>query len=1154
VANHLKTTKSKGLLRQMPGVGAARIVPSTSTSELSAFTQAGAYPGIPELDSLTSSLFLKATGTIPEDETPIKVETLRGGMVGFTEGQWTWTQAIDADLRPVLNTGTGKGSIDDVRGWEWPSYATYYEGLVVAESPDVEQFDAVTTSDGRIWQAYRIFDTGVSCSVIVTVRDLDRTWTDVTVYENTDTTRTLFCPCLVVMPDDRVLVYLLNYTPGATSYQIQALVIDPVLLTVDDYEVACMKSALTTSAYGTPTSQTQVRGAMKPDGSVMLVLSTDDGDNYSHILQLGSYDYGHSFSVTSYGSTPDEDYLYPDVVYTQGIFVVSYVRAIVGELGVDIVVIKSLSHYFDSLYDAPVLETYIEKADGGTDSTVLGNALVATPDGVLYGVNTVANDDTQEVYGHCHVSLDLGASWEDSGGNDKPNVGYDSGSIGPSWLYFSIATAQETVAQPGKLCATYQGNRVYVGLGFVKDSQSADDFDDGSLVAFYLGGYSNQQKSFIDSLAKTSDGQISYKTTFFPFVDPEYNGWTLTTAGSHGAAIVGSYYVITTADGGKHYYSKTGGTSVASVSVEFDFSAGATFGTMTQGDVGVELQVDSGTLKYRLGVYFLATSGVQGGLRLRDLVSNTTIADLPIDWTDEYSYKVELYNGKFQLFYRPTSSSEDQVWERAKDPFDEDGVYTGYTLTSTASTGASASVVWGHLFATTTGSTGDAVTRWRRVLCNFGSNLATSAAASGIKYWFISSYIDYASTDDFHNGYPFVAAPVWIRDGVYVIASGGPTYLHDEWTIRPAYQYPVENIMPEHAPSPLKEWRSDNDDAEVVITWLVGDGDIDAALADVEREWPGNETLAAFIMGSNFKTAALYGVDSANAEQKILDIVMTRWSSLIYQTHGDTLIVASGGGTNYVGYGELAGHYAMMSGKSLPRLITGNYEGQLNTSTKTATVRFESLGDETQGVDNDSGNLIFGSSGFFVCHDPPAAQFKAYKLKIPAQATAEGYFKIAKFMFGPLLVIGRDPSYGFTTELPQDNTLRNKTTAGHTETRVYNRPFRIKQLSWEDGIDQTSLDAATPDYIQFASPADEPAGLYHDTARQLYGFFSELNGADELVVWCDFVPLVSNTGELRPERYLYGRLTSSFQESNVLGYEGVNEMVQVTNLVLEEER
>lgn len=1149
--NKLSSNGMKGILRQMPYLGVGRIVPSTSPSELSTFTQRGAYPGVPVLTSEVSSMFLKVSGTIPEDEVPFDVKTLRGGMVGLEEAQWIYEQAIDTELRPVINTGTGKGSIDTKRGWEWPSYVTYTETLVLDDDPDLEQLDAATTSDGRIWQAYRLYDTGTSVSVIVTVRALDGTWTDITVYESTDTTRTIFLPCLVVLPDDRVIVYLLNYTGGATSWQIQARVIEPVNLTVSDYEVACLKTTLDIATYGTPDFTSQLRGACKPDGSVVLLLSTEISTAY-HILQLGSYDYGHSFSVVSYGSSASEEDTLPDIVYTQGVFVVSYVQAIDGGEGISVLIaVKTLSNFFDSLDTAPVLATFSEMADGVSARTVLGNALVATPDGILYNVNTVTNEDVDRVFGHMHVSLDLGASWETSAGDDKPNVGYDPDTPGASWLFFSTADAQETVARPRLLSATCQGNRVYVGLLFQKDSQTSDDYDDGSLVAFYLGGWSNQQKAFIDSLQKTSDGQISYKTTYFPFVDPEFNGWTLTTAGSEGAVISGSRRVITTADGGKHSYSVSGGTSVSTCSVEFDFNAGATFGTMSHGDVGVEIQIDNGTLKYQLGLYFLATAGTQGGIRLRDRVAGSTIADIPLDWeATEYTFKIELYNNRFQLFYRPASSSEDQVWERAVDPFDANDSYTGYTLTSTASTGASASVAWGHFFATTTGSTGDAVTRWRRVLAAFGTKLASSTAASGIKYWFIANYIDYATTDDFHNGYPFVAAPVWVRAGVYVMASGGPTYLGDSWEIRPAYQYPIENILPEGASAPGEVWESTTDDEEMVIYWLVGRGDVEAALADVVEEFPRNESLALWITRANFPTAALYGVNSSDVEVKILDINLVRFSGLTFSNHGDTLQILAGGGTTYIAPGELVGGHVLNSGETTPKLIIDNTDGQTNDDTKRTTITFESSGTETQGVDNDAGNKIFVPQGFFVCHVPPANQFKAYVLRIPAQETALGRFR-CKVMFGPLDVFGIAPAFGFSTTLPQDNVLRQKTNAGHTEVRVYNGLPRVKALAWE-ALDQTRLDDLDPDYIQFAG-ASEPAALYDAAARQLYGLMQSLEGANELVVYCDKIPATTNTGELCPERFMYCRATSEFQESNRVGYEGVNEVVQVTNLVLEEE-
>lgn len=1145
MANHLKATKSKGILRQMPGVGVARIVPATATSGLSTFTQQGAYPGVPVLDSPVSALFLKVTGTIPEDEAEIVVETLHGGMVGPQEASFMFSQAVGDDLA-IINTGTGKGSLDVLRGWEWPGYVTHYEALLFDDDPLIGQPDCLTLSDGRIFQVY-VQNNGTTVQILLKVRDpITGVWgAPVVVFSTTDTLRSVLCPCVVRFLDDRVVVYFFNYIAEVgTTLQIQARVVYPTDYTVEDYEVACCKETLATATYGHPNGDSQLRGAMKSDGSVMLVCSlAKSSDN--HILQLGSYDYGHSFTVVSGETTATVHHHFPDVEYLDGQWTVTYVNRQADQR--DEVTVKALSHWFDSLEDTPELTHFELQSTSGADTVAFSNALCATPDGRLYNVNTVGDASPPTLsYGQIRYSADLGTSWENSDDEDKANVGYDAGDYGPSWYHF-IAVAQETCAFVRNACATYQGSRVYVGACFTSDSLENTNEEDGSLLAFYLGGWSNQQKAFFDSLMKVPDGQLGYDMTAFGFIDPQANGWTRTTAGAASAVNFGSRRIITTNDGGKEFYSRAGGTNVSFASVEWAFLMAA-FNVVDSGDVGVEILIDNGTQKYNLGLYYLST----GGIRLRDKVAGSTIANIPIVYAQEYTYRIELVNNRFQLFYRHASATEDQVWERAIDPFNTGGTYTGYPLTAAASTGATATVLWGHFFATTTGATGDAISNWRDVKTQFGANLASAVAHTGIRRWFEADYIDYATTDDFHNGHPYVAFPVWLKHGVYAIAAGGPTYDVDEWGIEPAYQYPVENMMPEFAPSPSHPWRSVADNVSMDIVWLVGD-DINAALASVLARFPGNETFAAFIGGTNIKTAALYGVDSANAEQKICDIVMTRWSGLTFDNHGDTTKVLAGGGTEYVGPDELAGAYMFVSGKTTPRRITGNTEGQLNATTKTVTLYFDDDGTETQGVDAAAGNCIFMPAGFFVCHDPPADYFKAYILRIPAQRTAEGYYRISTFMFNGITLFGRDPSFGHTTEVSQDNTLLNKTRAGHSESRVYNGTFRVKQLSWEDGIDQTSLDSATPDYIQYGSPADEPAALYHDTARQLYGLFRQTLGGDELVVYCDSIPSTSNTGQLRPERFLFGRMTSSFQESNQLGYEGVNEMVQVTNLVLSEE-
>ncbi len=1151
----------------------------TASSNASTYTETGSYAGVPQLTSEVSAMQVNAFGHLDGIYEPITVATLHGGLIG--EGDYIWSGSVnDAGTPLEYQTGQGvslTGTIDQNRGWEWPGYVRNW---------GFREFDADTPSrrspavcslspkDGRIYSFYEQ-DDGTTGYIMFSIRDIDgNVTTAVPIFRAP--TAGVFLPAPVVLPDDRVILYFLRHRADDNVVQLQSIVINPDGSRYD-YETRGIKDdAFLISTYGRPFTFTnaQMRGAAKPNGEVVLVLSYySSAVNDYNFIQLGSYDGGHSFSIVD-SSLSNDNITRPDIVYYDGAWVMTYVDIVTSDD--DVIYSKRIGHWSDSLVDVPAVGSYNPTAIV-TETATYGNALCVSPDGILYSLvsTTAPVNGTNDAKNWATIlfSDDLGSTWNRIG---KEVDGITTTQA--SWYYAEGAlidpddAGQQTADQwtPAvlrNLTACYQGNRVYVQAKFDEDNRSAvqegfTSIDGASIIEFYLGGWSNQQKPFRSAYAKEPVAQLVYQDTFFGFTYPQFNGWTINTnfatgTGSYGITSAGLF--INTSTGGMINFRKDYGAKTLFVSFEYDV---LTILAGSDNQVGVRVVAEDPVNNLH---YLYAINHRPDGIQIKDLTVSSVGDDgkgvIPVPSSQYYTYRVEQSASMLNIWARPTDSSEDQMWQRLTP--------TGSLLLSEAGTTGSTSVTFGirsenQSTSVALNTTASVISSWKRFELDFGLSLCDDSAQpsnTGLGAWFDTAYLDTGSIDaagqnTFNNGYPFTTKPVTLKKNLSVAAAGGPAYAGDSWQIEPAYQYSVGNLNPITAPKPSQGWRSINDDSDVILNWLYDPTTL-----------PGlNEGRAFFVymQGTNFESASFGGLKQNGNYENFLSCSFTRFANLDVTNRGGSFACLQSVTTRpqYVEPDELAGSYVIMDELNGMAQILGNTGGQIGSGSHRSVIRYDNENLElvqqlVKQVDMTGSNThIVMDRGLFVTTDLEDPAYRGFRLTIPAQQTAEGYFKCDKIIIGWLNIFGIDPTWGYTTDYSDENTLVQTTQAGHTETRVYNDVPRIITLGWtENNLDSTHLESPDP-YV--VDPGKGAVGFRYDVVQQMEGTFRSMKAANECFLFSDAIPLAVTgsfqTSVLDPKRLWYVRFDGPFSKSNVMGDPTTgDEIQQITSIVLKEQ-
>lgn len=495
----------------------------------------------------------------------------------------------------------------------------------------------------------------------------------------------------------------------------------------------------------------------------------------------------------------------------------------------------------------------------------------------------------------------------------------------------------------------------------------------GALVLLRLGGWSQvepyavggstpQQPADPNRLTwgVTAAGSVDWgSASALPWQVPGSQGWTAAGAGSEVAAYTGLTVTTTANTRTFEALSAAAGTArpqVTALAQVRQVSGGSGAAT----NIGLRLRacLVGGVSDVGLDVRVNSTS-----LVVVDAVSGSTLGSWAVGTTSDVTVWA-LIDGAYCEVY-------------ARRPYDPEWVQlVEGGLTTTPSTGAF--VRWGHLAS----ATAESVWSW------VGSAWSVPGSDPTGDYWRSSLSSSAAKQALLGRPVAAVAAPLgdpalWPALALVGLAQPGEAVVAP-----PSHQRPVVHLDPAQYPSRTSVWRS-VDTAEQIVEFRPG-----AATS------PGR-SVALAVVGANWRTTYLERwTGSAWATVATLDLAVT--------TSGNATLLAAGADVALlqgieVDAGELIGGTLVFASGDYRRIVA-NTAGVVVAPG--ARVRFAGA----DGTETDGTCTVLASTGAVAAAAHNVSD--RWRVRIPSQTTAEGYFEAAKVLIGGWVQPGLNDEHG----------------------------------------------------------------------------------------------------------------------------------------------
>jgi hypothetical protein len=643
----------------------------------------------------------------------------------------------------------------------------------------------------------------------------------------------------------------------------------------------------------------------------------------------------------------------------------------------------------------------------------------------------------------------------------------------------------------------------------------------GSPMLVELGGYQSFDMAGGISTSTGSTGRNGF--TYIPTDTPDSVAADVTNFSPLGTATNTAFDVdltgllIDTSPAGDHYFIFSETCSAGWARVRGRTVAGVVGGEITSQyasfGIGSPLGVELRFGRDRAQVWD-TTPGYGSAVAISNLL---TLDDEDRDWMISWD----------------DSGSNPAAWVMYKKPADQ--VWTRVTMTSDLSTTPTSTGGWfGHRV------TGSYSSTWNFV--QFANTMRPD-----LRDW---TEADYHPIRQY--GRPFSVYPTYLDAGWQLESKGSAAFVDDKWAAETGYEFPISAAHPEIAGSPRIEWRS-IDTTEVSIEWNLNSG---------ATTRPLSPATGLHLNGINFKTANFEGWNGAAWVSIGAVNAATDYTGLSYALSGNVVAPRPSGtfsALRYVELEELAGSYAVFDpggGSESIHKINHNSEGSFSAASGTVHVKPAELevGGDVSAVAAAGTFEVWEDAATLIVYNHTAV-YQKYRLRIPAQSTAEGYFKIGAVVCGPLLVFGTDYSWGRTVALESNQEI----TTGRSGDRIVEElgPLRRQvQFAWTEGWDARPTGGSSPiAFDHLSMNASTGLGVRNDPTI-MAGALRRLRGAKEPTV---FLPRLPDSGNQATKmitgraRQVYGRVVSPVTQQTILGDEGTNEVLTINQIVIDEE-
>lgn len=626
-----------------------------------------------------------------------------------------------------------------------------------------------------------------------------------------------------------------------------------------------------------------------------------------------------------------------------------------------------------------------------------------------------------------------------------------------------------------------------------------------SLVVLRLGGWSEvepyavggsmpQQPSDPNRLTwgVTAAGSVDWSSaSMLPWQVPSSQGWTVAGGGGETPATTGldvltaaatrTYEALTAAPGAAH-------PQVTALVQVRQVSGGSTGAS----NIALRLRacLTGGASDVGIDVRIGTTSIV-----VVDMVSGATIGSLAIDTTEDLTIWALIDEAHCEVYAR---RPYEQGWEQVVEG----------TLTTVASTGAL--VRWGHLAA----ANAESIWSW------VGAAWAVPGSDPTGDYW----RTDWSSVARRNPllGRPVaaVAAPLgdptlWPSVSLVGVAQPGELV-----SAPPAHPRPIEHLDPAQYPARTAVWRS-VDTAEQIIEFRPGASTV-----------PGY-SVALAVVGANWRTTYLERwTGAAWAIAATLDLAATAAGTATLLAAGSDTVLLQG---IEVDTGELVGGTLIFASGDYRRIVA-NSAGVVTAPGSRVRVA------DVDGTETSGACTVLVPTGAVAAAAHTTSTW--WRVRIPAQTTAEGYFEAAKVLVGGWVQAGHNDEHGrvvqVTPTVDQRGDLR-------TRRRAPQRTFALQFPS------QVLL-RDTESYQMGAGGGY--TGFLGDTYALLDGLLrgpSDGEGLDTLPCLVVFAPATS-AGALnwRRRQVVYGVLEGGPAQTWVAGLESERTVDRPDRLTLRE--
>ena len=1085
----------------------------------SSYSQAGAKPGDP-VPTVDSDLALESSGT----QTAIgslDVATVRGGAVG-AGASFRWKATTDGATA--------------WRGWNPGATAsawralTWLDGTAVLGDTITRDPHAITLDDGAALFVYHVVRLAAFSVVYQEIRvrrhEIDGTLgAEVTVYSTAATLTQDLHPCLVLMPNGSIMLYHYLEDLAAQVVQVQSYISSDggAAWALSNSQCLDLSIAVSsaTSSYNLGTRPIAKMRLAYAGGQMLLLIGARSNDaatgSYQDaFLQYASSDLGNTFTFVE---ATDRTVIYAqaELVPSANGFEVIYLTL---ESGAPFPRRRSLAYAFAPFSTAQERLGPNVLAQGSYSPGTLHAGGRFFSDGEL----TSAVDDSGALIvlsrGHAtggafvsafdgwiRAAMDTtgGAStvW-DLMGQGTIAAASASGNAGSVWNH------EAANVFPRYLALTAQAGRLLL----VHNWQAATGNEDNSLGLIYLGGYSNVTLPAFENNGAIAR-RLTWDQTWLPIERPnDMPTWALTAAGTNSGTLANGRLQLSTG-AGRHEFSRVPTGTIAegiTVSYAVDFVS-QTPGT--NDGIHCTIKLEDGAAGYQARIYVINNS-----IKIKDVTSAAIVATATT--TNNTEVLVFMKGSKLTVFSRARTYAADQPWA---------AVISNHTLADNGGGGTSL-LTWGHEVGST------AASYWYWLNYTSDEYACNVPAAAG-----------FTNPTDL-QGRPYgTLTPTYVTGGVSIRGVDGPAAPSDRFTIAPRFDYPIENIQPEHETSRRREWRS-TDETQQSIAWTF----------DGPNPY---RTLGLWLTGINWRTGTLEGYNvTAAAWQTITAIdTATLQTGLPYVRTNDLVTVnaaASYNGIRYNEHGEHIGATADLGGGK-KRAVTFNGAGLWDTdaTAQHPLVRVAGI----DGTEAANGTMDLWAPRILVVVHNVAPIYTGFRLNIAAsQGTVDGYYKIGQMALGAAYLFTHDYSWGRVINVSANvdlMTYRDGTRSAFKR----GEPRRSVTFGWSEGVDVSPVSGVLPDpdYVKTtATGGAATVGYRGDQPSLLQALSVQVDGAYKPLVYLprinrgapDTITLSS------PQAAIFGRLVSDVQIDSLIGDEldqVSGEVFRIATVTIEEE-